>query len=471
MKKKWFKLTILIILPLVVGTACQLSNPISRIFNKATEEGLVDIGSTDSEIIVTEPVSAEEINETLEPVTGEEQDLVMLGEDFWIQQESSVYLAFYFYNPNVDILFEDIEYTIYLYDADGSELTYYTSDLRYLFPQETFGLSEILYLDYETAVVDSVEIEWTYLSGAVEDFTNPFTVEDVTYWENDDFPIVSGKILNASSDTYTYILANVICLDSNDQIVGSGYANIQFVPGNDFMGFTTYVDVFGEVSSVEVYPTYTYSSYFYEGDEFWSEISILEDNFFIDDYGYILGGMVAENNIDVPLSDSIAYITFYDENDAVTAVASYTLELILPGDTVGIAPWASTPPIDSETTSYDILVLPGDYKDDYEVADNPFEVNSTKLTGEYDEYVTVNFTNGYSKSASEVNVNVLLYDTDGAIIGGGYSWYYDPIPAGGSVEMDIWVDYDQEASNRLDCCLGLSKFLDGIRVDRIRIDR
>ena len=446
MKKKWLKITILVILPLVVGMACQLTAPISRIFNKATEEELVDIGPAETDVIVTEPVGAEEINDTLEPVTGEEQDLVMQGEDFWIQQETSVYLAFYFYNPNSEILFEDIEYTIYLYDAAGAELTNYTSDLRYLFPQETFGFSEIVYLDDETAVVDSVEIEWTYLSGAVEDFTNPFTVENVTYWENDDFPMVSGMIVNASSDTYTYILANVICLDSNDQIVGSGYTNIQFVPGNDFMGFTTYVDVFGEVSSVEVYPTYTYSSYYYEGDEFWSEISIPEDNFFLDDYGYILGGMVAQNNIDVPLSNSVAYVNFYDDNDAVTAVASYSIELLLPGETVGIAPWVSTPPIGAETTSYDILILPGDYEEDYEVTDNPFVVNSTELSGDYDDYVTVNFTNGYSKSVSEVNVNVLIYDTEGFIIGGGYSWYYDPIPAGSSAEIEIWVDYDQNAS-------------------------
>ena len=446
MKKKWFKIAFLMVLPLIVGMACQLSNPLSLIFNKATEEVLVDGGSEGSDTTITEPVGAEEIVENLEPVTGEEQDLVMLAEDFWIQEESSIYLAFYFYNPNIDILFEDIEYTIYLYDANGSELTTYTSSLRYLFPQETFGLSEIVYLDDEIVTVESMEIEWTYLSGAVEDFTNPFTVENVTYWENDDFPMVSGKVVNTSSDTYTYILANVICLDSDDQIVGSGYTTIQFVPGNDFMGFSTYVDVFDEVSSVEVYPTYTYSSYYYVGDEFWSEISIPEDNFFLDDYGYVVGGMVIQNNIDVPLSNSIAYVTFYDDNDAVTAVSAYTLELILPGDTVGIAPWASTPPAGSETTSYDILVLPGDYEDDYEVSDNPFQINSAEITGDYNDYVTVNFTNEYSKSASEVNVNVLIYDTDGTIIGGGYSWYYDPISAGGSAAVDIWVDYDQNSS-------------------------
>ena len=446
MKKKWFKLTFLLILPLIIGLACQISNPLSRILNKPTEEELVDVTTEEPVVVVTEPVNGEAINETLMPSTGEELDLVMLDEDFWIQQDSSVYIAFYFQNPNSDLLFEDIDYTIYLYDANGNEIQTYDSYLRYLFPQETFGLSEIIYLDDETATVDSVEIEWTYLSGAVEDFYNPFTADDVTYWENDGYPMVSGKIFNASADTYTYVLANVILLDSDDQIVGSGYTNLQFIPGEDYMGFMTYVDAFADVNRVEVYPTYTYSSYFYEGQDFWSEISILEDNFYLDEYGYVLGGMTIQNNVDVPLSDSVAYITFYDDSDLVTATAVFTVDLLLPGDTTGISPWVTTPPSDAITTSYDILVLPGDYEDDYELTDNPIVVNSKEITGDYDDYVTVNFTNTYSKSLSEVNVNVLIYDTEGYIIGGGYSWYYDPIPAGGSAEIEIWVDYDQDSS-------------------------
>ena len=60
------------------------------------------------------------------------------------------------------------------------------------------------------------------------------------------------------------------------------------------MGFMTYVDAFADVNRVEVYPTYTYSSYFYEGQDFWSEISILEDNFYLDEYGYVLGGMTIQ---------------------------------------------------------------------------------------------------------------------------------------------------------------------------------
>ena len=432
MKKKWLKLSLLLVLPLAVGLACQITNPLSRFFNQPTEE-------------LTEIIPMEEATEAVvtEPASGEEQDLVMAEKDFWYQEDGIVYLAFYFENLNADILFEDIDYTIFLYDANGAEIQTDAAYIRYLFPASTFGVSHTVYLEDETAVVDSISIEWTYISGAAEGFVNPFTAQDVTYWDNGGSPGVTGKIVNSMADTYIDVLANIILLDSDSQIVGSGYTTIDFVPGGDYMGFVGQVDAFGEVSTVEVYPTFTGYSYYYEGEDFWSEIAILDDNFFLDEYGYILGGMTVQNTIDTPLSNSVAYVTFYDEADAITAVATYTIEMLLPGDTVGIAPWATTPPDGSVTTTYDILVLPGDYEDDYELSENPFVVNSAEITGDYDNYVTVNFTNGYSKQVSEVNVNVLIYDTDGYIIGGGYSWLTEPIPAGGSSEIEIWVDYDQ----------------------------
>ena len=444
MKKKWLKLSLLLVLPLAVGLACQITNPLSRFFNQPTEE-LTEITPMEeaTDAVVTEPAATEALMETLEPASGEEQDLVMAEKDFWYQEDGIVYLAFYFENPNADILFEDIDYTIFLYDANGAEIQTDAAYIRYLFPASTFGVSHTVYLEDETAVVDSISIEWTYISGAAEGFVNPFTAQDVTYWENGGSPGVTGKIVNSMADTYIDVLANIILLDSDGQIVGSGYTTIDFVPGGDYMGFVGQVDAFGEVSTVEVYPTFTGYSYYYEGEDFWSEIAILDDNFFLDEYGYILGGMTVQNTIDTPLSNSVAYVTFYDEADAITAVATYTIEMLLPGDTVGIAPWATTPPDGSVTTTYDILVLPGDYEDDYELSENPFIVNSAEITGDYDNYVTVNFTNGYSKQVSEVNVNVLIYDTDGYIIGGGYSWLTEPIPAGGSSEIEIWVDYDQ----------------------------
>jgi hypothetical protein len=299
-----------------------------------------------------------------------------------------------------------------------------------------------LYLDDENALVDSVNMDWEYDSTfAADGFTNPFTTSNLVYWQNGDYPIVTGIINNTDPKTYTDIRTNIICYDSAGEIVGGGYTYIDFVPGSDYMGFSTYVDAYDSVASVEVFPTFTYSSLQYEGNDFWSEISVLNDYFYSTTYGSLLGGFVIQSNIDTVLSDSVAVVNFYDEDGNITSTGEYYIDLLLPHQTLGISPWAMTPPDDATTDSYDVLVLPGDYESDYELTENPFVVNSATLTGDYNDQVTVNFTNTYSKQASEVDVYVLLYDAEGNIIGGGNDWTTEPIPAGSTMDFELWVDY------------------------------
>ncbi|MFU8827715.1 MAG: hypothetical protein ACNA70_09550, partial [Brevefilum sp.] len=84
---------------------------------------------------------------------------------------------------------------------------------------------------------------------------------------------------------------------------------------------------------------------------------------------------------------------------------------------------------------------PGDPNKYYELDSNPFRVNSTSVTGDFDNYVLVNFTNTYSKQVSEVDVYVLVFDEQGDIIGGGNTWTNEPTPAGGIGEIEVWVSY------------------------------
>jgi len=55
--------------------------------------------------------------------------------------------------------------------------------------------------------------------------------------------------------------------------------------------------------------------------------------------------------------------------------------------------------------------------------------------------VLVNFTNTYNRQVSELDIYVLVYNDDGLIIGGGWDWTRDPIPAGESAEIEVWVNY------------------------------
>jgi hypothetical protein len=208
------------------------------------------------------------------------------------------------------------------------------------------------------------------------------------------------------------------------------------------MGFTSYVDIFDEqASACEIFPTLTYNIQGKEGSDFWNDVTVVDDYFYEDEYGGILGGAVIQNNTDQILQNTILYATFYDETGKVTTTGTAYVDILMPGADVGIAPWVVSPPAGASTTEYDILVMPGEVLTSYELTENPFIINDAQITGEYNDYVTVSFTNTYSKSMSEVDVYILLYNADGLIIGGGNDWTTEPIPADGTSEAEIWVNF------------------------------
>jgi hypothetical protein len=291
-------------------------------------------------------------------------------------------------------------------------------------------------------MVDSVDVSWTFKGtsspGASE---NPLTTDSLIYWDNFYSPVVTGKIVNNTSTTYTDIRADILCYDSAGEVVGGGVAYLDFIHLNDYMGFTSYVDTFGEVARVEAFPNLTYSTQFIDKTDFMSEISILDDYYYEDELGFLQGGIILKNETDYVLRNSIIYITFYDEDNNITTAGSDYISMLLPGDSLGITPWISLPPDGTNSVNYDILRLPGERDDNYELSSNPFRVNSTSLTGDYNNYVLVNFTNTYSKQVSEVDVHVLVFNAAGVIIGGGNTWTTESTPAGGTSEVEVWVSY------------------------------
>jgi len=440
MIKKRILVALFVIFPLVVSLACRFSaaDPTAT----PTEEAIMP---TEEVIIApTEAPTEEQVTEETAPaITSEIQELVMLEKSFWTQRDTTVFVSFFFENPNSHVIFENVEYTVLLYNANGDEIDSDTTIVRWVFPNQTLGIVFNFYLSDETVTIDSVSVDWDYDSTTAADGSgNPFTVDNAVYWQNGDYPMVTGIINNSNPDTYSDIRANIICYNSAGEIVGSGYTYLDFIPGADYMGFATYVDTFDTVASVDVFPTFGYSTLVYEGTDFWSDISLLDDYFYTDEYGSLLGGVVIQSNVNTVLRDSFVYVTFYDDAGNVTSSGTEYVDLLLPGAELGMTPWVLTPPDGAVTSNYDVLILPGEYKNDYELMENPFTVNSSSIVGEYEDNVAVSFTNNYSKQVSEVDVSVLLYDAEGNIIGGGSDWTTEPTPAGGTTEIEVWVYYD-----------------------------
>lgn len=447
MHKKSFIIILFILFPLAVGLAC-LS---SRADPTATAEPIVVT------VVVKEQVVVTATPETMEPTVQEEQvveeeqqeeplpqtiDLVLLDNSLWVQDGTAVFVAYLFENPFNDILFEDVEFTLTLFAANGDVIDTDYTILPWIFPNQIQAIVFNFWVADESVAVDSVEVDWTFGgTSSPDDFVNPFTSDQLVYWDNDGYPIVTGKVINNEATTYTDLRINILCYDSAGEIVGGGVNYLDFIHLNDYMGFTAYVDAFGDVASVEAFPTLSYMTEFIEKTDFTSEISIQDDFFYEDQYGYLMGGFIARNETETVLRNSEIYITFYDPDEAITTTGYTYVDLLLPGETVGMSPWISITPEGATSARYDILILPGEILDDYELSTNPFTVNSTTPTGDFDNNVLVNFTNTYSKQVSEVTVYVLVYNADGEIIGGGKDWTDEPTPAGEASEVEVWVSY------------------------------
>jgi hypothetical protein len=439
-KKTVYIMILFVLFPLVVGLAC-LS---SRADPTATPRPVIE-----TEVVVGPPTSeppAEVVVEETEAPTATlsaPEDFVLLDNSLWVQDGSMVFAAFMIENPSMDLLYEDVEFTIRLLDENGNMIDEDYQSILWFFPGQTVGLVTNYWLESEAEVMGGVEVEWTYAGTSTDgDMVNPLTYQDTMYWGNGGYPLVTGKVVNTDIVAYTDVRANVICFDRAGEVVGGGYTFVNFVLGQDYSGFNAYMDTFGDVASVAVFPTVTYASQWVEETDLLTGLVIEYDNFYEDDLGYLQGGFIARNATEQVLRNSLITINFYDEDDHITAVASAYIDLLLPGDAVGIVPWVTTAPEGIVSKEFDFRLLPGEVDDAYELDANPFVINSITLTGEDGDDVLVNFTNQYSKTVSEVDIYVLVYNDAGEIIGGGKDWTKSPTPPGGTSELEVWVTYD-----------------------------
>jgi hypothetical protein len=446
MKKRNLWIIALVILPTLAGLACRFtaadpteSSQRIEIIEEPTTPPPTDEPAQEP----TMPVLAEPTQEQA-PERTSPQDIVLLEQRFWTQDEDTVDVYFFFENPNQDFIFEDFSYTIRIFDENENEIDDYSINLPWFFPEDLIMADNRFYLADETITVESTSIEWDFQSVTqTSPFgqTNPLVADQANFWPDDNFSKVTGTIKNTSADTLLQYDVQVICYDINGDFAGAGRDYVEFIPGENQMGFSTFVDTYAEVASVEVLPVLTSWTSAYQGDDFWNDITITEDNYYLGSWGRIIGGVTIQNNAETVLSDTYVQINFYDEANTLISIGTTRIDLLLPGDTVGVSPWIDFPPEGRNFVRYDIIVLPGEHDDDYELTENPFIVNSTVLTNDNSD-VLVNFTNSYAKQASDVEVFVLVYDAAGEIIGGGSQWLIDPIPGGATSEVELWVDYD-----------------------------
>jgi hypothetical protein len=459
MSKKTITILIcIIIFPVLTSLAClsgvreKISDQVSDFVDDQVGEVLEEVveeivPQTEEEAIPTEalPTEAPVVEEPTPqvPISNEKQDIIMLDISTWIQDAETVFVAYLFQNPNSSYMFEDADFSFYLYDSNGMEIgsnEYYVSQI---YPEEKIGIVFNYYLPDAQTIVDSISVEWEIRNTvASQGAVNPLSPSTINFWPSGGYPVVTGSIENSSSSILTNIQTNIVCYNSAGEIVGGGSTYVDFVPNGAQVGFSNYVEAFEDVALVEAYPYMTYGSMVIDDPDAWTKISILEDNFYQGTYNWVYGGAVIRNDTADFLEDSVFFATFYDSSGKVVTVASAYIDFLFPGEILGFAPWIYSLPEDALMTTSEIWILPGRVADNYELSSNPFVVNSTELIGDYQDTVLVNFTNTYSKQVSEVEVFVIVRNASGEIIGGGSDWTDEPTPAGGRSSSEVYVSVD-----------------------------
>ena len=342
---------------------------------------------------------------------------------------------------------KDVSYKIILLDADGNEVRSNSSRTDWLFPGQSLGVAYRTTFPSDADPIDDVVIEYDFNQAtAPDEFLSPFTSENTRIWEDDNWPVVTGIIHNSSMTTYIQLRTDIICYNAMGEIVGGGNVYHRVVPGQDSVGFSERVYVYGEVDSVEVYPRIVMGTRARDDAEgFKNDISVLDEYFYQTRAGGINGGVLIENNLeDTVLKNSIVLVTVYDDEGYVTTVGYRDINYLMPGSNLGVMPSFLTQPKEAQPSEFVVFVYPGVPDDDYEIQGDYFTANSAVIKEDNDSYVVVNYSSSFSKPVSEVAVFILLYDEEGEIIGGAVNSTDDPIPANGSGEVEVFVFYSRE---------------------------
>lgn len=465
MKKKSFVIVWFVLFPLMVSLACTCGFlPFGR--DKGDESEEPEIFIVEEEEPQEEPPTVEEPQQEEEsdaPEDAEEPvvedvdepedvviqavgDLATITESYGVEDDEA-YVGFVMKNLNSSLALTDVEYTINIMDGDGIIVGQENNTFPWLLPEQKLGIFFRVSLNEENPLPESYNIVLEYDDAEEPELSgDPFSSEKIKLWEDGYWPIVTGVVKNSSTNIYTDVRTSVLCYDADGSIVGGGYEYIDFIPGGGQNGFSTYLDAYGPIESMEAFPILSYMSDPYEDTpEFWGMTYIHDEYYYLSDPDDIYGGTVIQNNLDdQTLEDAILNVTFYDEEGYVISHGAQGIDYFLPGDTIGVSPYIDSPDGLPSLSYYETRIFPGEYAEDFELTENVFTVNSTELTGDYQDKVKVNFTNGYTKLVTEVDIFVLVYDASGNIIGGGNTYYDEPTPAGGSGEYEIYVYYDSD---------------------------
>jgi hypothetical protein len=310
--------------------------------------------------------------------------------------------------------------------------------IELVLPGQTLGVGDSTILD-EGVTVSKIEVQISTGDAVPSSAIPTFTVDMVEFRVGTFSSHAVGIIRSPFNIDISSLRVSAVAFDATNNIIGGGFTYANFITANGSRGIEVSVNALPNVSRVEIYPTVSGLSLLTSPDiipEGASPLAVLRQGYGQDDNSVAYGIVMQNPNGNYSIESSEYYATLYSGDGRVLGVAEGYINVVLPGQTIGIAG-------NSYLTGAEAVArMEVQVQTDELVPSEPLPIftaeNISYFPGDYSSSVTGQIVNPYPRDISQLKVAAILYDGAGTIIGGGYT-YLDFVPANGRAAVDVSV--------------------------------
>jgi hypothetical protein len=377
---------------------------------------------------------------------------ILTGTPTHVQVKTQVNVFFSVNNPNSDLATSSIPYQVTAFDVTGSVITTHSAYINTIFPGETQPVVDSFAVEPGQTVA-KIDIRLnSHRFEATQSSAPLFISSQVTFYPNTN-PIVTAIIKNKNDDEFYDLKVMAILYNANETIIGGGYTYLNFLPGDGQSAVKVYVKNTATPARVELYTTLSSLSLFSKRN------AVTEPAIKLLDYGFsqtdtiTSTAIVAQNTHNDWAFDRSQYqITLYDADNVVLDCVQGYFDLSFPGEKMGSANLFYLSK-GQKVARVDAQLISGSRSDPI-ISANPFQIeNITYLPGTITKASAI-LKSTYPQDLTNIEVNVVAYDQDDKIIGGGRR-YANLVPANGQIEIEIPI-YLSQTPARLELYPGIT---------------
>ncbi len=354
------------------------------------------------------------------------------------QDGQTIGYGFIVHNPNSNYAFESSDYQIALYNAEGTVIETDSGYIELILPGQNLGVGGNIYLD-EGLTATKMDIQLSAGNVIVSDLVDLFVVEKTAYLPGDYSSYAVGVINNPYDKDITSLRVSALVYNDAKEIIGGGLTYLNFLLAQKSIGVSVSVTSNGTVANVELYPALSGLSLLETSDQLPEGASnlVLSKQGYGQDGSNLAIGMILENpNQGYSIENSLYHVTSYSSDGSVLGVSDGYINLLLPGQILGVAD-AQYLDEGAVVSTIDIQIMTGDYTQS-DVIPTFTSENVSFLADQYSPQVTGEILNPYSQEVTNVRVDAIAYNDAGDIIGSGFT-YLDFIPANTKAAASVYL--------------------------------